>query len=499
MVRDWRAKMAAATLRLWAGVMVLAAVTGCSSATPTLVPIATPTLAVSSGQSSVSSSGLVSASGEVVPAQKADLSFAATGLVDTVTVKVGDQVEAGQVLMQLKSRERLAAAVATAQQQIAAAQQEGAAAQQELVAAQTEALDARQAITDMVASTATGLNLAQAQVDIANLQKQIDDAQRNLGYLVSPDVAWYRDQVARAQDTLTTTLQTAGMTDLQQAVTLAKESVDMRAIELHDAIALQGWGGAKPALEAQKNYDLAVQTLQNAQLRLAQAQISNGDTIKDAQKKLTDAHQALDSILQGPDAIRLAQAKATLQQLQAQLAKAHSDADKIKANNGVDPDKFRAAQDRVAAADQRVAAAQARIVTAQAGLPAAQANLTAAQAALSDLTLTAPFTGSIVALNIGAGENVLPGQVVVRLGDLSHLQIETTDLSEKDLSGVGVGQSANIYVEALRQDVKGQVARIDSQATKLGGEVVYAVTLQLAAQPAGLRWGMSVKVDIQPK
>jgi multidrug resistance efflux pump len=104
-----------------------------------------------------------------------------------------------------------------------------------------------------------------------------------------------------------------------------------------------------------------------------------------------------------------------------------------------------------------------------------------------------------VALNVGAGEAVLPGQVVIRLGDLDHLQIETTDLSEKDLGGVEVGQAANIYVEALRADVKGQVTRIAAEATKLGGDVVYAVTLDLAEQPAGLRWGMSVKVDFAGK
>jgi multidrug resistance efflux pump len=118
---------------------------------------------------------------------------------------------------------------------------------------------------------------------------------------------------------------------------------------------------------------------------------------------------------------------------------------------------------------------------------------------LNDLTLTAPFAGNIVELNVGAGESVLPGQVVVRLGDLEHLQVETTDLSEKDLGGVAVGQSATISVDALQKDINGQVTQIASESTKLGGDVVYAVTLQLADQPADLRWGMSVKVEITPK
>jgi HlyD family secretion protein len=498
--RVWQAQTACGTWRRWAGVLtVLVMLTGCSSATPTLVPIVTPTVAISNGRSYTSSTGLVTASGEVVPAQKADLGFAATGLVDTVEVKLGDRVEAGQVLMRLKGRERMEAEVAVAQQQVAAAQQESVAAQQEFAAARMELLNAQKAITDLVASTATVLNLAQAQFTIADLQKQIADNQRTLSYLVSPDVTYYRDQVAQAQDTLTTTMQTAGMTDLQLAVTQAQESLAMRAIELHDAIGLAGWGGAKIALQAQENYDTVAATLKNAQLRLAQAQINNGDAIKNAQKSLDDANKQLNYVLQGPDSIKVAQAKANIVQLQAQLAKAQTDAEKLKANNGVDPDKLKAAQDEVTAAEERVAAAQARIVTAQAGLPAAQANLSSAQAALNDLTLTAPFAGNIVELNVGAGESVLPGQVVVRLGDLEHLQVETTDLSEKDLGGVAIGQPATINVEALQKDIKGQVTQIASESTKLGGDVVYAVTLQLADQPADLRWGMSVKVEITPK
>jgi HlyD family secretion protein len=504
MVRDgWWSRLAQGACRLGLGVLVGVLLAGCSAgAAPTLVPISTPTAAApssTSGGGSNFGSGGVTASGEVVPAQNVDLGFALTGLVQAVNVKVGDRVEAGQVLVQLKGRERAEADVAGAQQEIAAAQLENEAAQQELAAAETERLDAQKAITDMVASTARALTLAQMQADIANTQKQIEDAQRNLRYLTSPDIKYYQDQLQRAQDGVTMTLQTADMTDMQIAVTQAQESLDQRTIELNDVKAREGWGGAKPVLEAQKNYDVAVDTLKNAQLRLAQAQIANGNSVSDAQKALDDARKALSNAMQGPDAVRLQQAQANLGLLKAQLSQAQSDEATLKANDGVDPDKLKAAQDRVTAADHRVAAAQARIASAEARLPAVQASLVAAQAALDGLSLTAPFAGNIVSLDIGVGEIVLPGQTLVRLADLEHLQIETTDLSEKDISQVTVGQPASIYVEALRSDVKGQVTRIASDATKLGGDVVYAVTLQLTEQPKDLRWGMTVKVTITPK
>ncbi len=518
MVRVGRGiRIAQSILRLCTGVMVLILVASCSAPVPTLVPVATPTLpgsgaAQSSSSSTTSTSGLVTASGEVVPAQQADLGFAATGLVDVVSVKVDDRVQAGQVLVQLKGQEGLASDVATAQQKVAAAQQETEAAQQALVDAQRQVLDARKAITDMLDSTVTALNLNQAQMNIADLQKQIEDAKRNMGYLTSPNLKYYQDQVKQAQDALTNAQQNAALVDVGQL------QVQLRAAQQQLQTATNVYNNARDAYakcpscntvwayDRMINWDDAVtlyadatSQVQQIQTQIDQAQRGTSQSVATAQDDLTQATNNLNYYLKGPDVIRVEQAQANLDLLQAQLAKAQSDADKLKANNGVDPDKLTAAQDQVTTAEEAVAAAQARIVTAQASLPAAQANLVAAQAALDDLTLTAPFSGVIVSVDIGRGEVVVPGQVVLRLGDLDHLQVETTDLSEVDVQQVQVGQSADIYVEALRSTVKGQVIRIASDSTKLGGDVVYAVTLQLAQQPAGLRWGMSVKVDFNSR
>ncbi len=518
MVRGgWRARMTQSILRLCLGVTALVLVASCSTPVPTLVPVATPTLAASgaaqsSSSSSTSSSGLVTASGEIVPAQQADLGFAVTGLVDVVSVKEGDHVQTGQVLVQLKGQEHLAADVANAQQQVAAAQQETEAAQQALVDAQRQVLDARKAITDMLDSTTTALNLNQAQMNVADLQKQIEDAKRNLGYMTAPNMKYYQDQVKQAQDALTNAQQNATLVDVGQL------QVQLRAAQEQLQTATNVYNNAKDAYakcpscntvwaydrminwdDAVNLYADATSQVQQIETQIDQAQRGASQSVTTAQDSLKQATDSLNYYLKGPDAIRLEQAQANVDLLQAQLAKAQSDAEKLKANNGVDPDKLQAAQDQVTAAEEAVAAAQARIVTAEASPPAAQANLVAAQAALDDLTLTAPFSGVVVSVDIGAGEVVVPGQVVLRLGDLDHLQVETTDLSEVDVQQVQVGQTADIYIEALRSTVKGQVISIASDSTKLGGDVVYAVTLQLAQQPAGLRWGMSVKVDFNSK
>jgi hypothetical protein len=86
--------------------------------------------------------------------------------------------------------------------------------------------------------------------------------------------------------------------------------------------------------------------------------------------------------------------------------------------------------------------------------------------------------------------------VVLTLADLRHLQVETTDLSERDVDQVAVGQRAAVTVEGLGVTVEGQVVHVASQATTVGGDVVYAVVVALDEQPPGLRWGMSVEVEI---
>jgi multidrug resistance efflux pump len=110
--------------------------------------------------------------------------------------------------------------------------------------------------------------------------------------------------------------------------------------------------------------------------------------------------------------------------------------------------------------------------------------------------LKAPFNATVVSVDICSGEAILPGQMVVVLGDLSHLQVETSDLSERDVSSVEIGQPVMVYVEALGLELGGTVARIAPQADTIGGDVVYAVLVELDEQPAGLRWGMSVDVEI---
>lgn len=127
-----------------------------------------------------------------------------------------------------------------------------------------------------------------------------------------------------------------------------------------------------------------------------------------------------------------------------------------------------------------------------------QALLDSANATLNAQSmLLAPFEGTIVEVEIAPAEIVMPGQIVLVLGDLSGFQIETTDLSERDVTKIQPGDSASIFIEALNEEFAGNVIDIDRIGSTLGGDVVFMVTIDFDDQPQGLLWGMSADVEIQ--
>lgn len=127
----------------------------------------------------------------------------------------------------------------------------------------------------------------------------------------------------------------------------------------------------------------------------------------------------------------------------------------------------------------------------------AQAVLESAQANLAQTILVAPHDGTVTLIDVKPGEIVQVDQSVLTLAKLDALQIETTDLSERDIVRVKIGQSVDVYIEALDVTVTGKVLRISPMAETVGGDVVYPVTIQLTKQPAGLLWGMTAEVRIQ--
>jgi len=122
-----------------------------------------------------------------------------------------------------------------------------------------------------------------------------------------------------------------------------------------------------------------------------------------------------------------------------------------------------------------------------------------AAANFAQSTLTAPFDGTVIDISVLPGGSVQANQPVLVLADLEELQITTTDLNERDITRIKVGQDVDVYIEALDQTISGKVIRIAPKADIVGGDVVFPVTIQLSEQSSDLLWGMTAEVQIQTK
>jgi len=364
--------------------LIAVLLTGCSPE-----PSPTPVLpAPTSALPSRSMGGGVTASGEVVAAEEAQMGFALAGQVETVEINLGDQVLEGDVLISLES-----------------------------------------------STLEAGVAQAEAAVDAARAQ---------LAELESG---------ARPED--------LAMADAAYATALAQYT----KLE------------AGPSDEERR---IALAALRKAEAALVQAQAAY------------DEIAWLEEVAEMPQTLAL-----QLATLDYESALANYEL----VTRGAPPEDLEAAWRNVKSAIAQVdklkaGATPEQLAIAQAGVTQAEAGLDTARATSNQSTLTAPFNGTVADLQVSPGQIVMPGQVVLTLADLSQLQVETTDLSERDVSEVQVGQQATVYVEALNADVPGQVARISPLASTVGGDVVYTVVVALEEQPEGLRLGMSVEVEI---
>jgi RND family efflux transporter MFP subunit len=164
-----------------------------------------------------------------------------------------------------------------------------------------------------------------------------------------------------------------------------------------------------------------------------------------------------------------------------QLATANRDAAFAQWEYQLQPRRFQLPEDRV---------------FAKARLDQSETQIQLAQLRLAEATLLSPIDATVVSVDVKPGESVDVAQVVITLATLDQLQVETKDLSERDVTKVKIGQAATVFVDALDTEVTGKVSAISPISNTIGGDVVFKVTIELDEQPAGLLWGMTTEVTI---
>jgi multidrug resistance efflux pump len=194
------------------------------------------------------------------------------------------------------------------------------------------------------------------------------------------------------------------------------------------------------------------------------------DALTEAQKRYDDAVRAHQRLVNA-----LEQARADAALAEAALAQAERDAE-----------------------ERRAGPASGDLALAEARLIAVEAQLAAAETALANRELRAPFAGTVVAVNLTAGEVIGAYQPLMQLADFSSWYVETTDLTEIDVVKIDQARPAVIIPDAL-PDVWliGQVERIALGFTEQAGDVLYTVRLRLDGDHPDLRWGMRAAVTFE--
>jgi RND family efflux transporter MFP subunit len=382
-----------------------------------------------------------SGSGTLVPAGEIDVSFESSGVLDTVLVEVGDQVEAGQTLVYLDDTD--------AQDQVA--QAEMSLRQAELGLAElNEEVDA----ADLAAAEAS---LSAAKANLSDLTASADDQ----------EVLAAQESLNAAQEALQDLLDLPDPDEVeiaQASLTLAE--MDVRVAQAaYDKISWKSDVGssqeAADLWEATTNYEQAQAEYQEA------LQGASDDDIADARAQVALAQADLDALFEEPDPDDLAAAEAQIVQAQAEL-------------------------------DALLAGASANeLETAELSIAQAQLELESAQRSLEETQLIAPVAGTVTAVEAGASEAV-GTEPIVTLTDMEEPVVQFW-VEEQDLSSVAPGNRVEIVFEALPDYVyPGEITSVDPALVDVDGTTAvqsYA-SVDLSAHPLVLLSGMNAEIEV---
>ena len=133
------------------------------------------------------------------------------------------------------------------------------------------------------------------------------------------------------------------------------------------------------------------------------------------------------------------------------------------AQANLDNPKIRDSQ--VIGAQGQIAQQQSQITATKAETAQAQAQLAQAEADRADLTVVAPFAGTVITRAAEPGEVVQAGTAIITLLDLSKVYLRGF-IPEGEIGKVKIGQPAHVFLDSdPNKALDGYVLRIDPQAT----------------------------------
>lgn len=411
----------------------------------------------------------VNGSGEFVSSDEIELGFQENGQLVGLNVGVGDQVQVGDVLAQLKidqTSAELGASLAAAQLQVLQRKQNLDQLYQnaELEAAQAlHALEEAQLALDSLENYELELALAEQELRLA--ESAVEEAELNLAIVnASPS---------------------QGALDTAYASLLFKEK-ELNEIENQLTQAEFQFKSAP---------NKSVRDRLNQQILNLRVQLAN------KQLEYENALYKYNTLDDPPDAIELSVAEAQLRTAQAQLADAQEKWETAQAGPG-DGD--------LAIAQAELAEAQAEwehlkdgpdsneIQLAEVALAKAEAELKLIEAGELILDLASPIDGTVLTVDAQVGDRI-NDQTILTIADLGQSLVEVY-LDEIDSANVQVGDRAELIFDVIpERTFSGEVIQVDPELRNVGNaQGVRALVLLKEPPPSlvNLPLGLNATVDI---
>jgi RND family efflux transporter MFP subunit len=266
------------------------------------------------------------------------------------------------------------------------------------------------------------------------------------------------------------------MRQFEQVSSINPDEITLAEAQL--AAAQSGYAGAANAVTPEM--------IAAAELELQQAQVAYDTAVA--------ARQQADPGRQSPEAIQLLDAAVGEASFTLEIARLRLE-ELRNANNGALGVAGANIQVAQAQLDQVLAGPDPYVVQ-QAQIAVDEALLTLEQARLQyERTLiTAPFAGTIAAINGEAGQRVSAGTPIVQMVVMDALSIRA-EVDEIDLAAITPGMSAQVVLAALPDlTLPASVAQVDPAGREDAGITVYDVELRLQTADARIRPGMTANV-----
>jgi HlyD family secretion protein len=469
--------------------------------------------------------GNLMASG-TIEATQIDLAAEIGGRVVEVASAEGDQVDAGELMLQLDQRTLLAqrqemeSRVAQAKAALAAAQAELNKAE---VGATPEEIAAAQAAVAAAEGSLAAAEAALTQAEInAQSARTVEESESSVT-IAEADVAKAEGVVAaseadldRAQAELSRLQEGTRPEEIAmyQALVNQAESDFLFYRNIHDDSFISKDIGGAPEERARYQQESARGAWDAAKARLALAEAGTAPADIAAARAAVRAAEAQVTITEagvtGAEA-HLAQTKAQPEVTQDQVALADAGVEAAEAQVAIATGRLAQAEAELArlkagVTNEEIAVLDAQVAEAQAAIEAAEAGLVAVQLQLEQATIMAPTSGIVLESLIHPGELAVPGAPLYKLADLDEVTL-TVYVPEADLGDVSLGEPVEVSVDAYDQIFEGQVTYIASEAEFTPKNVqtqeervhmVFAVKIRLSNPDHLLKPGMPADATFIP-